>query len=78
MRGVPIDKDMEYVGNFFTLLNPMSLLGGLTILGLSLTHGAFYLALKTRATSGVTRRPWARPWASARRCSPSSSWGGSA
>ena len=48
VRGVPIDKDMEYVGNFFTLLNPMSLLGGLTVLGLSLTHGAFYLALKTR------------------------------
>ena len=47
MRGVPIDKDMEYVGNFFTLLNPMSLLGGLVILGLSLTHGAFFLALKT-------------------------------
>src|SRR6187200_1787645 len=48
VRGVPIDKDMEYVGNLFTLLNPMSLLGGLTVLGLSLTHGAFYLALKTR------------------------------
>ena len=48
VRGVPIDQDMEYVGNFFTLLNPMSLLGGLTVLGLSLTHGAFYLALKTR------------------------------
>ena len=48
VRGVPINKDMEYVGNFFTLLNPMSLLGGLVVLGLSLTHGAFFLALKTR------------------------------
>jgi len=48
VRGVPIDKDMEFVGNFFTLLNPMSLLGGLVVLGLSLTHGAFFLALKTR------------------------------
>ncbi|MFL6165585.1 MAG: cytochrome d ubiquinol oxidase subunit II [Ornithinibacter sp.] len=48
VRGLPINKDMEYVGNFFTLLNPMSLLGGLVILGLSLTHGAFFLALKTR------------------------------
>ena len=48
VRGVPINKDMEYVGNFFTLLNPMSLLGGLVILGLSLTHGAFFLALKTK------------------------------
>ena len=48
VRGLPINKDMEYVGNFFTLLNPMSLLGGLVILGLSLTHGAFFLALKSK------------------------------
>jgi len=48
VRGLPINRDMEYVGNFFTLLNPMSLLGGLVILGLSLTHGAFFLALKSK------------------------------
>src|SRR6187399_446684 len=27
VRGLPINRDLEYVGNFFTLLNPMSLLG---------------------------------------------------
>jgi cytochrome d ubiquinol oxidase subunit II len=47
VRGLPIDQNMEFTGNFFTLLNPMSLLGGLVVLGLSLTHGAFFLALKT-------------------------------
>ena len=47
VRGLPINRDMEFVGNLWTLLNPMSLLGGLVILGLSLTHGAFFLALKT-------------------------------
>ena len=47
VRGLPIDRDMEFVGNVFTLLNPMSLLGGLVVVGLSLTHGAFFLALKT-------------------------------
>ena len=47
VRGLPIDQDMEYMGNLFTLLNPMSLLGGLVVLGLSLTHGSFFLALKT-------------------------------
>ena len=47
VRGLPIDSDLEFTGNLFTLLNPMSLLGGLVILGLSLTHGAFFLALKT-------------------------------
>jgi cytochrome d ubiquinol oxidase subunit II len=44
VRGVPLDADSEFVGNLFTLLNPMSLLGGLVVLGLSLTHGAFFLA----------------------------------
>lgn len=47
VRGLPIDDRMEFVGNLFTLLNPMSLLGGLVILGLSLTHGSYFIALKT-------------------------------
>jgi cytochrome d ubiquinol oxidase subunit II len=47
VRGLPINKDMEFTGNLFTLLNLPSLLGGLVVLGLSLTHGAFFLALKT-------------------------------
>ncbi len=45
--GVPIDASMEFTGNLLTLLNPVGLLGGLTTLGLFLTHGAVYLALKT-------------------------------
>lgn len=47
VRGLPIDADLEYAGTLLTLLNPLSLLGGLTVLALSLTHGAFFLALKT-------------------------------
>lgn len=51
VRGLPIDADLEYAGSLLTLLNPLSLLGGLTVLALSLTHGAFFLALKT--TGGI-------------------------
>ena len=47
LRGTPIDKDMEYTGGFFNLLNPYALVGGLTTLLLFLTHGAIYTALKT-------------------------------
>jgi len=52
VRGVPIRPagaglHLEYVGNFFTLLNPFALLGGLTTLGLFTTHAAVFLALKT-------------------------------
>jgi cytochrome d ubiquinol oxidase subunit II len=47
VRGLPIDADKEFTGTLFTLLNPVSLLGGLVTLGLFLTHGALFTALKT-------------------------------
>ena len=54
VRGVPLELPegaapgaAEFTGNLFTLLNPMSVLGGLVFVALSLTHGAFFVALKT-------------------------------
>jgi cytochrome d ubiquinol oxidase subunit II len=47
VMGVPINAQMEYTGNLFTLLNPVGLLGGLTTVALFLTHGAIFIALKT-------------------------------
>ncbi|GHJ53934.1 cytochrome c oxidase assembly protein [Nonomuraea sp. TT08I-71] len=47
LRGVPLSADHEYAGGLFDLLNPYALLGGLTTLGLFLTHGAVFVALKT-------------------------------
>ncbi|GAA2634390.1 cytochrome c oxidase assembly protein [Paractinoplanes durhamensis] len=47
VRGVRLDEHHEYVGTFFNLLNPYSLLGGLTTLTLFTLHGAVFLALKT-------------------------------
>ncbi|XAS76661.1 cytochrome d ubiquinol oxidase subunit II [Dermatophilaceae bacterium Sec6.4] len=47
VRGVPLDKAGDFTGTLLTLLNPWSLLGGLTIVALSLTHGCFFIALKT-------------------------------
>ncbi|MFF4888578.1 cytochrome d ubiquinol oxidase subunit II [Micromonospora chersina] len=47
LRGVPLSADHEYAGGLFDLLNPYALLGGLTTLGLFLTHGAVFIALKT-------------------------------
>jgi len=45
--GTPIDSSHEYVGNFFDLLSPYALLGGLATLALFFTHGAFFLEMKT-------------------------------
>lgn len=46
VRGVPIDGTMTFTGNFFTLLNPYSLLFGLVTLSLFTLHGALFLGMK--------------------------------
>jgi len=45
-EGVPIDANMMYTGNLFTLLNPYGLIGGLTTVSIFLLHGANFLGLK--------------------------------
>jgi cytochrome d ubiquinol oxidase subunit II len=47
LRGIKLDAAHNYVGNFFDLLNPYSLLGGLATLTLFTLDGALFLALKT-------------------------------
>jgi cytochrome d ubiquinol oxidase subunit II len=47
IQGVPIDAKMHYVGSFFDLLSPYTLVGGLTFLAVFVYHGAVYLGLKT-------------------------------
>jgi cytochrome d ubiquinol oxidase subunit II len=47
VRGVPINANMQYVGGFFNLLNPYSLLAALTFTLLFILHGATFLSLKT-------------------------------
>ena len=64
VRGVPLDADHQYIGNFFTLLNPFALLGGVVTLTLFLSHGAIFLSLKT---DGIIRE---RSEAFARRVTP--------
>jgi cytochrome d ubiquinol oxidase subunit II len=59
MRGVPLDAQMEFSGNFFTLLNPFSLLVGLTGLAMFITHGAIYLLVKTNGAVAERAKRWA-------------------
>jgi len=44
--GIPINANMMYTGNFFTLLNPYGLIGGLTFVAAFLFHGLNFLNLK--------------------------------
>jgi cytochrome d ubiquinol oxidase subunit II len=47
LRGVPIGPNFTYLGSFFNLLNPYSLVGGVTTLLLFSLHGAVFASLKT-------------------------------
>ncbi|MER6498565.1 cytochrome d ubiquinol oxidase subunit II [Streptomyces sp. NPDC001455] len=47
VRGVKIDAGKEYVGNFWDLLNPYAILGGLVTLALFTFHGTVFAGLKT-------------------------------
>ncbi|MCX4763382.1 cytochrome d ubiquinol oxidase subunit II [Streptomyces sp. NBC_01275] len=47
VHGVKIDRNFEYVGDLWDLLNPYALLGGLVTLTLFTFHGAVFTALKT-------------------------------
>ncbi|HEY3424658.1 MAG TPA: cytochrome d ubiquinol oxidase subunit II [Negativicutes bacterium] len=46
IKGVPIDAKMQYVGTFFDLLSPYTLVGGVAFLLVFLFHGALFLTLK--------------------------------
>ena len=47
LTGIPIDNSGTFTGNFFTLLNPYSILVGVLSLVLFTMHGAIYLTLKS-------------------------------
>ncbi|MFA5537096.1 MAG: cytochrome d ubiquinol oxidase subunit II [Bacillota bacterium] len=47
LKGVPIDANMHYVGGFFNLFTPFTLIMGLLFVLLFSYHGALFLALKT-------------------------------
>jgi cytochrome d ubiquinol oxidase subunit II len=47
VHGTKIGANFEYVGNFWDLLNPYAILGGLVTLTLFTFHGSVFTALKT-------------------------------
>ena len=47
LHGLPIDSKHEFTGNFFSLLTGYGLMTGVTMVVLSLLHGATFIGLKT-------------------------------
>lgn len=59
MRGIPIDADGNFIGTFFGLLNPFSILVGLLSLCMFTMQGATYLAVKTEGEQQKRAENWA-------------------
>ncbi len=47
LRGIPLNENGFFTGNFFTLLNPYSILVGLLSLVLFTMHGSIYMIMKS-------------------------------
>ncbi len=60
LHGLPINQSHDYTGNFFDLLTPYGIWTGLTLLILSLLHGATFLVLKTSGAIHERSRAIAR------------------
>lgn len=63
VKGVPLDLEHEFTGNFLTLLNPHAILGGLATLSVFMLHGAYFVALRTTGdvrerAHGIAVRLW--------------------
>lgn len=61
IRGVPLDDVGDYTGTFVGLLNPYSLLVGVTGLALLAMHGASWLAVKTEGSLHRRAVAWRTP-----------------
>jgi cytochrome d ubiquinol oxidase subunit II len=58
IRGVPLDEVGDYTGSFLDLLNPFSLMVGLTGLAMFMSHGAAWIALKSEGALEKRARAW--------------------
>ena len=57
-RGIPLDSQGDFIGTFIGLLNPYSLLLGVTVVALFAMHGAIFLVMKTEGELQATIKGW--------------------
>ncbi|MBI1883543.1 MAG: cytochrome d ubiquinol oxidase subunit II [Chlamydiae bacterium] len=58
--GIPLSDHKEFMGNFFTLLHPYSILVGILTVALFMMHGAIYIVLKTEGALHEQARGWVK------------------
>ena len=60
LRGLPLDESKNFIGSFWSLLNPYSLLFGVTGLFMFAAHGATYIVMKTEDELAASAKNWAK------------------
>lgn len=58
ITGIPIDSHKEFAGSFLSLINPYTLMVGITTVALFMMHGAIYVVMKTEGELQNTIRGW--------------------
>lgn len=58
ITGVPIDNQKEFAGDFFSLINPYTVMVGITTVALFMMHGAIYVVMKTEGELQQIIRTW--------------------
>jgi cytochrome d ubiquinol oxidase subunit II len=56
--GIPLAADKEFAGTFLGLLNPFSILVGITTVAVFMMHGAIYIVMKTEGELHNKIRSW--------------------
>ncbi|MEW5923938.1 MAG: cytochrome d ubiquinol oxidase subunit II [Candidatus Zixiibacteriota bacterium] len=59
--GIPLDANEEFIGSFWGLLHPYTLLVGITTVSLFMMHGAIYAVMKTEGELQSKLRGWVNP-----------------
>lgn len=58
ITGIPLGPDKEFIGTFWDLVNPYSVLVGITTVALFMMHGAIYGVMKTEGELQQKLRGW--------------------
>lgn len=58
VTGIPIGVDKEFIGNFWDLINPFTVLVGITTVSLFIMHGSIYGVMKTEGELQNKLRGW--------------------
>lgn len=58
ITGIPLDSTKEYVGTFWDMINPYTVLVGITTVALFMMHGSIYGVLKTEGELNEKLKGW--------------------